>query len=90
MAVGAWDGMRAICEAVVATGGKADATAAIRSLSNFKADSPRGPVSIDPATRDIVQNVYVREVKQVGDEVGNVEFVTIPQVKDPWKAANPV
>ena len=89
MAMGAWDVRRAICEAVAATGGKADAAAAMRALANFKADSPRGPISIDPATRDIVQNVYIREVKQVGDEVGNYEFATIPNVRDPWKAANP-
>jgi branched-chain amino acid transport system substrate-binding protein len=90
MAAGAWDGMHAICTAVAATGGKADATAAMRAISGFKAnDSPRGPVSIDPATRDIVQNIYIREVRMVGDEPGNVEIETIPGIHDPWKAANP-
>jgi branched-chain amino acid transport system substrate-binding protein len=49
--------------------------------------SPRGPVSIDPATRDIVQNIYVRKVERVGGELYNVEFSTIPNVKDPVKAA---
>jgi len=90
MAAGAWDGMHAICTAVAATGGKADAAAAMRAISNFRTDdSPRGPVSIDPATRDIVQNIYIREVRMVGDEPGNVEIETIPGVRDPWKAANP-
>lgn len=92
-AVGAWDGMRAICAAIAATDGGADSTAATRVLSNFSAESPRGPISIDPATRDIVQNVYLREVRPIdnafGDHYGNVEFDVVPQVKDPWKAANP-
>lgn len=92
-AVGAWDGMHAICTAIAATGGKPDPVAAMRALSNFKAESPRGPISIDPQTRDIVQNIYIREVKQArnvfGDDYNNVEFATIPQVRDPWKAQNP-
>lgn len=91
MAVGAFDGMHAICAAIAATGGKTDPAGAMKSLATFKSDlSPRGPISIDPDTRDIVQNIYIREVKSVGDEVGNVEFETIPSVKDPWKALNPV
>ena len=90
MAAGAFDGMHAICTAIAATGGKADAAAAMRAISTFRSDtSPRGPISIDPETRDIVQNVYIREVRSVGDEIGNVEIETIPNVKDPWKALNP-
>ncbi len=89
IACDAWDGMHAICSAIAATGGKADAAASMQSLSNFKAESPRGPISIDPATRDIVQNIYIREVKMVDGEAENVEFATIPDVKDPWKEANP-
>ena len=85
----AWDGMHAICSAIAATGGKADSAAAMQALSHFTAESPRGPISIDPATRDIVQNVYIREVKMVDGEAANVEFATIPDVKDPWKEANP-
>lgn len=91
MAVGAWDGMHAICTAIAATGGKPDAARAMQALASFTAEaSPRGAVSIDPATRDIVQNIYIREVKMAGGELGNVEFATIPAVKDPWKAMNPV
>jgi len=90
MAAGAWDGMHAICTAIAATGGKADPAAAMRAISNFSTDaSPRGPVSIDPATRDIVQNVYIREVRMLGNEPANVEIETIPAVRDPWKALNP-
>jgi branched-chain amino acid transport system substrate-binding protein len=47
--------------------------------------SPRGPIAIDPATRDIVQNVYIREVKRVNGELWNVEFDSVPAVKDPAK-----
>jgi branched-chain amino acid transport system substrate-binding protein len=49
----------------------------------MKWESPRGPISIDPATRDIVQNVYIRRVEKVGKDIVNVEFETIPNVKDP-------
>ncbi len=49
--------------------------------------SPRGPVSIDPQTRDIVQNIYVRRVGKVDGQLYNVEFATIEAVKDPYKAA---
>lgn len=90
MAVGVWDGMHAICSAIAATAGKPDVDGAMNALSHFSTDaSPRGPIHIDPATRDIVQNVYIREVKTVGGEPANVEFATIPQVKDPWKENNP-
>jgi branched-chain amino acid transport system substrate-binding protein len=51
--------------------------------------SPRGPVSIDPDTRDIVQNIYVRKVERQNGALYNVEFETIPDVKDPYKAAKP-
>ena len=57
---------------------------------NWKtANSPRGPISIDPATRDIVQNVYMRKVEMKNGKLANVEFDTIPDVKDPWKEQNP-
>jgi branched-chain amino acid transport system substrate-binding protein len=49
--------------------------------------TPRGPVSIDPETRDIVQNIYVRKVEKKDGALYNVEFETIPDVKDPYKAA---
>ena len=81
MAVGVWDGMHAICTAIAATSGKADVDGAMNALSHFATDaSPRGPIHIDPASRDIVQNIYIREVKTVNGEPANVEFATIPQV----------
>ena len=53
-------------------------------------DSPRGPIMIDPETRDIVQNIYIRRVEKVDGKLANVEISTIPMVKDPWKALHPV
>jgi len=50
-------------------------------------ESPRGPISIDAETRDIVQNIYIRKVEKVGNELYNVEFATFEAVKDPAKAA---
>ena len=57
--------------------------------NNYKnPNSPRGPIAIDPATRDIVQNIYIRETRKVGGRNMNVEIETIPNVKDPWKEFN--
>jgi branched-chain amino acid transport system substrate-binding protein len=87
MAVGGYDGMHLIYEALKRTGGKADGDALIAAMKGMSWISPRGPVSIDPATRDIVQNVYIRKVERVGGELYNVEFETFEAVKDPVKAA---
>jgi branched-chain amino acid transport system substrate-binding protein len=53
----------------------------------MKWESPRGPISIDPRTRDIVQNVYIRKVQKVNGEPWAIEFETFPAVKDPLKEA---
>jgi branched-chain amino acid transport system substrate-binding protein len=85
-----WDGMAAIFDLIRATKGKFTGDEAIKFLSNWKsADSPRGPISIDPATRDIVQNVYMRRVEMRDGKLASIEFETIPNVKDPWKEQNP-
>ncbi|MBU6506566.1 MAG: hypothetical protein KGQ82_03615 [Alphaproteobacteria bacterium] len=52
-------------------------------------NSPRGPISIDPATREIVQNIYIRRAEMKNGKLINTEFYTIPNVKDPWKEFNP-
>lgn len=88
MAVGAWDGMTLIARALERTGGGTDGTALVEAMKGQAWESPRGPVSIDPATRDIVQNVYLRRVERVGSELANVEFETFPAVRDPAKAAS--
>jgi len=87
MAVGGWDGMHLIYEALKKTKGDADGTKLVEAMKGMSWTSPRGAISIDPETRDIVQNVYVRKVEKVGGELYNVEFATIPNVKDPVKAA---
>ncbi|HTQ07083.1 MAG TPA: ABC transporter substrate-binding protein [Polyangiaceae bacterium] len=85
MAVGGYDGMAAIAETLNTLHGAVDGDAAMRVLENLKLTSPRGPISIDPATRDIVQTVYLRHVEKVGNELFNVESERFENVKDPGK-----
>ena len=86
MAVGGYDGMHLIYEALKKTGGDANGDKLMAAIKGMAWESPRGPISIDPATRDIVQNIYIRKVQKVDGELYNVEFATIPNVKDPVKA----
>jgi branched-chain amino acid transport system substrate-binding protein len=85
MAVAAYDGMAAIYQVVEKLHGKVDGEAAMKVLEGFKRESPRGPIAIDPATRDIVQTVYLRRVERRGDHLFNIEFDRVPDVKDPGK-----
>ena len=85
MGVGGYDGMSAIAEVVKKLGNNIDGDKAMEILKNMKLTSPRGPISIDPATRDIVQTVYVRRVEKKGGELWNVEFDKFENVKDPGK-----
>ena len=88
--VGAYDGMAAIFHVIKEQNGKIDPDKTMALLRGWKDDnSPRGPIMIDPDTRDIVQNEYVRRVEKVNGRLANVEFETIPMVKDPWKVLNP-
>ena len=89
MAVGGYDGMRVIYEAAKATKG-AGGQALLDAMKGQIFESPRGPVSIDPATREIVQNMYIRRVEKRDGKLVNVDIDTIPMVKDPWKADNPI
>jgi branched-chain amino acid transport system substrate-binding protein len=84
--VGGYDGMHLIYEALKKTGGNTDGDALIAAAKGMAWESPRGPMSIDPATRDVVQTVYMRRVEKVGDALRNVEFDKIENVKDPVKA----
>src|SRR3954471_19615870 len=81
--IGGYDGMHAIYEALKKTKGNTDAQALVDAAKGLKWESPRGPMMIDPETRDVVQNVYIRKVEKVGGELMNVPFDTIPMVKDP-------
>ncbi|WP_341898804.1 ABC transporter substrate-binding protein [Ferrovibrio terrae] len=79
--VGGYDGMHLIYQALKKTNGDADGTKLLEAMKGQSWTSPRGPVSIDPETRDITQNVYIRKVERVNGELFNVEFATINNVK---------
>ena len=86
MAVGGYDGMRVIYEALKKTGGKGGGDALLAAMKGQIFESPRGPVFIDAQTRDIVQNVYLRKVERKDGHLYNVEFDVIRDVKDPGKS----
>jgi branched-chain amino acid transport system substrate-binding protein len=85
MAVAAYDGMNAIYQVSQKLNGKIDGDKAMAVLKGMKIQSPRGPISIDPATRDVVQTVYVRKVENVNGQPYNVEFDQFANQKDPGK-----
>jgi branched-chain amino acid transport system substrate-binding protein len=85
MACAGYDGMAAIAEALKKTGGSVDPDPFLAALKGMKLQSPRGPIMIDPETRDIVQTVYIRRVEKVDGLLYNVEFDKYPEVKDPGK-----
>src|SRR5664280_1204387 len=87
MSVGGYDGMALIYLALKKTGGKADGDSLIAAMKGMKWESPRGPIEIDPQTRDIIQNEYIRKVEKKNGQLYNVEFTTFDAVKDPVKAA---
>ena len=86
MAVGGYDGMRVIYEALKKTGGKGGGEALVNAMKGQIFESPRGPVYIDAQTRDIVQNIYLRKVEKKDGQLWNVEFDVIKDVKDPGKS----
>jgi len=85
--VGGYDGMHLIYEAVQKTGGKTDPEALLAAAKGMAWESPRGPISIDPDTRDVVQTIYIRRVEKVGNELRNVDIDAVPNVKDPGHEA---
>jgi branched-chain amino acid transport system substrate-binding protein len=87
LSAGAWDGTALIFEAIKQQKGKLDPDKTMEIFKQWKnPNSPRGPIAIDPETRDIIQNEYLREVKKVGGQYANVEIETVATaVKDPWK-----
>jgi len=87
---GGWDAMAAIYTLAREEKGEIELGRSMDILKHWSnPDSPRGPIRIDPETRDIVQNIYLRRVEKVKGVLTNVEFATIPMVKDPWKEFNP-
>jgi branched-chain amino acid transport system substrate-binding protein len=87
VSLGAYDGMHLIYEALKKTGGNSDGDALIAAMKGLAFESPRGPISIDPDTRDIVSNIYIRRVVKKDGQLWSEEFETYPNVKDPMKAA---
>lgn len=87
MGVGGYDGMAAIHGAIKSLRGKLTGETAVEAMRHWSAESPRGPIAVDPETRDIVQNIYIRRVEKVDGALRNVEFETFAAVKDPGKAA---
>ena len=85
ISLGGHDGMHLIYEALKKTQGKTDGETLVNAMKGMKWESPRGPISIDPETRDIVQNIYIGKVEKVDGELYNVEFATFEAVKDPLK-----
>jgi len=85
VAVGAYDAMHLMFEALKKTGGKTDGDAMIAAMKGMKWESPRGPIEIDPLTRDVIHNEYIRRVERVNGRLSNIEFETYPMVKDPAK-----
>ena len=84
---GAFDGMHVIYEALKKTGGKTDGESLVEAAKGMEWESPRGPMAIDPDTRDVVQTVYIRRAEKIGGQIVNVEFDKVENVKDPFKAA---
>jgi len=87
MAVGGYDGMHVIYEALKKTNVSTDGTALISAMKGTEWESPRGPMSIDRNTGEVVHNIYIRKVEKVDGELRNVEFATFSKVKDPRVAA---
>ena len=85
MAAAGWDGMAAIVHVVKTLDGKIDADKAMQVFAGWKYDSPRGPIMIDPKTRDIVMNAHVQRVVKKGDRLMVEVLDVIPAVKDPCK-----
>ena len=83
MAVFGYDGMALIYHAVEATKGAGGGQALLDAMKGYSFESPRGPITIDAASRDIVENMYIRKVEKVNGELYNMEFATIPDVHDP-------
>jgi branched-chain amino acid transport system substrate-binding protein len=86
ISVGGYDGMHLIYEALKKIGGRSDGDSLVSAMKGMKWESPRGPISIDPETRDIIQNIYIRKVEKIGGALYNTEISTFEAVKDPTKA----
>lgn len=87
--VEAYDGMHMIFHMLKATGGKRDATKMMAAIKGFSWNSPRGPVEVNPKTRELIQNVYIRRVEKVNGKLADVVVKTYKERKDPWHELHP-
>jgi branched-chain amino acid transport system substrate-binding protein len=87
-AVSGYDGMHIIYEALKKTNGATDGETLLKAMKGMAGESPRGPMSIDADTRDVVHNIYLRKVEKLNGELYNLEFATFNAVKDPKLAKN--
>jgi branched-chain amino acid transport system substrate-binding protein len=85
LTVSSYDGMKLIFHMIAATDGKRDAVKAVDSIKGYRWTSPRGAVEIDPTTRDIIQDVYIRKVERIGGKLAMPTIATIPRVKNSWQ-----
>jgi branched-chain amino acid transport system substrate-binding protein len=86
VSLGGYDGMHLIYEALKKTSGNSDGDTLLAAMKGMAWESPRGPMSIDPQTRDVVNNIYIRRVEKINGQLYNTEFATYEAVKDPMKA----
>jgi branched-chain amino acid transport system substrate-binding protein len=80
-----WDGMKLIYDVIEKTNAKVTPDAFLKVAKGWRYDAPRGPIMVDPDTRDIVNNQYIREVRKIDGKLHNIELDTIPMVRDPWR-----
>jgi len=85
VSLGGYDGMHLIYEALKRTAGSPDGDAVLAAMKGMAWESPRGPMSIDPQTRDVVNNIYIRKVEKINGQLYNTEFATYEAVADPLK-----
>jgi branched-chain amino acid transport system substrate-binding protein len=85
MAVSGYDGMQLIAKTLQKTGGDASGDKFMAAAKGLSWISPRGTMSIDPVTRDVVQTIYIRKVEKVAGKLQNVEFDQVPNFRDPGK-----
>lgn len=82
-AIAGYDALAAVYRVLQSQNGSADPDKTMALLKTFKMESPRGPIQIDPSTRDIVQNIYIRRTEKAGSQIVNTEIATYPMVRDP-------
>jgi branched-chain amino acid transport system substrate-binding protein len=87
MVMSGYDGMHLIYEALKKTNGSTESEALMKAMKGMSWESPRGPMSVDPQSGDVVHNIYIRKVERVNGELYNVEFATFEAVKNPQVAA---